>query len=385
MKQKLKTIVPTVIITFVLTLGAVFLAAWLILGPDGISVTESLALVNLRFVGEYKMSDVTHAAMDGMVKSLNDRWSYWLDSEGYHNQKENRSNSYVGIGVSVTYQEGKGLYIKSVAKGGPAEQAGLLAGETIQKAGGVSLAELGQDKSYLLVKGEAGTSVDLEVSDAGGVIRTVTVMRAVVPSEPVSYKLLDNGVGLVTLKNFYDRSADKLKSAVGDLRSQGATAIVFDLRNNPGGYLTELQKMLDYLLPEGPVFRSRSRSGSEDVVESDASCVKTPMAVLVNGDSYSAAEFFAAELREQGWAIVGGDVTCGKGYFQQTYPLLNGGSLSISTHTYYTGKGVSLIGTGITPDPLVKLTDEQSALLIAGELAPENDPQLQAVLASLGF
>ncbi|MPM10160.1 putative CtpA-like serine protease [bioreactor metagenome] len=385
MKQKLKIIVPTILITFVLTLGAVFLAAWLILGPDGISVTESLALVNLRFVGEYKINEVAGAAMDGMVKSLNDRWSYWLDAEGYKNQKENRSNSYVGIGVSVTYQKGKGLYIKSVAKGGPAEQAGLVAGETILKADGVSLAQLDLEKSYLLIKGEAGTSVDLEVSGADGTVRTVTVRRDVVASEPVSYKLLENGAGLVTLKNFYDRSADELKAAVEDLRGQGAKAIVFDLRNNPGGYLTELEKMLDYLLPKGPVFRSKTRFGNEDVVESDSSCVKMPIAVLVNGDSYSAAEFFAAELREQGWAIVGGDITCGKGYFQQTYPLLNGGSLSISTHTYFTGKGVSLIGTGVVPDPLVKLTDDQNALLIAGDLTPENDPQFQSVLTALGF
>ena len=120
------------------------------------------------------------------------------------------------------------------------------------------------------------------------------------------------------------------------------------------------------------------------MVTSDADCVDLPMAVLVNGNTYSAAELFAAELQEMDWGVIVGEPTFGKGFSQQTFPLLNGGAVNISTARYYTGKGVCLIGTGLALDREVTLTEAQSAALAAGTLAPEDDPQLQAALALLG-
>ena len=113
-------------------------------------------------------------------------------------------------------------------------------------------------------------------------------------------------MGYIRLSNFYDRSAQQLCAAVDDLVAQGAEGLVFDLRSNGGGYLSELTEMLDHLLPEGPIFRSQDRSGKETVTYSDESCVELPMAVQVNADTYSAAEFFAAELQEQGVGVIVG-------------------------------------------------------------------------------
>ncbi|MEG1858061.1 MAG: S41 family peptidase, partial [Pseudoflavonifractor sp.] len=146
---------------------------------------------------------------------------------------------------------------------------------------------------------------------------------------------------------------------------------------------SELTDMLDFLLPEGPIFRSRSRMGNETVTNSDAACVDLPMAVLVNGNTYSAAEFFAAELREQGVGVIVGERTSGKGYSQQTYALPGGGGMGISTGAYSTGSGVSLIGTGLTLDRELSLTDAQAAQLRAGTLPRGEDPQLQAALELL--
>ena len=164
---------------------------------------------------------------------------------------------------------------------------------------------------------------------------------------------------------------------------QGAVALVFDLRNNGGGYLRELTDMLDHLLPEGPIFRSQDRAGNETVTESDAACVEVPMAVLVNADTYSAAEFFAAELQEQGVGVIVGEATSGKGYSQQTFPVPGGGAMSISTAKYFTGEGVSLIGTGLTLDRELSLSEEDAALLAAGTLEHSEDEQLQAALELL--
>ena len=184
-------------------------------------------------------------------------------------------------------------------------------------------------------------------------------------------ELLEGDVGYVSLANFYDGSAQLLEGAVDALLEQGAEALVFDMRDNGGGYLHELTDMLDFLLPEGPVFISRDRAGNESVTTSDASCVDLPMAVLVNANTYSAAEFFAAELQERGAAVVVGEPTSGKGYSQQTFTLPYGGAVNISTGAYFTGSGASLIGTGLTLDAEVYNTDDGT------------DAQLEAALELL--
>ena len=141
--------------------------------------------------------------------------------------------------------------------------------------------------------------------------------------------------------------------------------------------------MLDYLLPEGPIFRSRDRAGNEQVTNSDAHCIDLPMATLVNKSTYSAAEFFGAELQEWGVGVIVGEETTGKGYSQQTYPLPGGGGLGISTGAYFTGQGTSLIGTGVTLDQECVLTDEENALLKAGKLPRGDDAPLQAAIKLL--
>lgn len=379
----LRALILSIAAAVLLTAGALFGAAWLILGPEGLSVAETMALINLQFVGPFERADVGDAAQKAMISALGDRWSYYLDAESYAFQQENRDNSYVGIGVTVSQKDERGLLVVTVVGGGPAEQAGLVPGDLISAVDGQSIAGDARQKGSDLIRGEKGTYVQLELIGPDGATRSVKVMRDRVEEQPVSYKLLDNGAGLITIKNFFSRSAEEMKAAVEDLKGQGATKLVFDVRNNPGGYLDELTEMLDYLLPEGPIFRSRSKAGSETVTNSDADCVDLPMAVLVNADSYSAAEFFAAELREKISAPVVGTATCGKGYSQITYPLLDGGAIGISTRKYLTGDGVSLIGVGITPDPYVELSDEQAAALVQGALESRDDPQLQAALQAL--
>ena len=359
-----KAIILTAALSVLVTLGAVALTAWLVLGSSGLAVTAGAAYINTQFVGEYDEDAMADAALDAMVESLGDRWSYYMDAESYAASKLRRSNAYVGIGVTITY-EADGLHIQSVAEGGPAEAAGLLPGEIITAADGNDLTGDNVYNGTSLIQGEEGTQVVLTVLDAKGTAREVTVTRARLENDPVSYELLEGNVGYVALANFYKGSADHVKAAVEDLLDQGAVSFVFDMRNNPGGYLDELTDLLDYLLPEGDIFRSGDRSGPKKTVKSDADCVDAPMAVLVNGDTYSAAELFAAQLRESVGATIVGEPTCGKGYSQQTLPLPGGRALNISTKTYYTGSGASLIGVGITPDIELERTGPEDNQLAA--------------------
>ena len=366
---RLRSIIITAALSVIVTLGAAALALWLLLGSQGLAVAGGALFIRTSFVGEYDADAMADAALESMVDSLGDEWSYYADAEWYAALKERRSNSYVGIGITVLYEQ-DGVHIVEVAAGGPAEKAGLLPGEIIVTADGQDLTGENSVNASTYIQGEEGTKVVLTVLDAQGISREITVKRGRVRIDPVTAELLENNVGYVRLDNFYKGSSDHVKAAVESLVAQGATSLLFDMRDNPGGYVSELTDLLDYLLPEGPIFRSGTRLGPRKTVKSDADCVDLPMAVLVNADSYSAAELFAAQLRESVDAPLIGQKTYGKGYSQQTFPLPGGRGLNISTKTYYTGAGVSLIGVGLTPDVEVALT------------GPE-DNQLSAALAAL--
>lgn len=376
-------LLAAVLVTLLVTVLALFLAAWLTIGPEGLTLLEGMALVNTRFVGEYEKEEVLDSAMSGMISGLGDRWSYYLSPERYQAEQERRANSYVGIGVTVDYSSEEGLTIQAVTEGGPAQEAGLTPGEIITAVDGQSIAGDKRYEATELIQGKENTAVILTLLGTDGESREAEVTRRSIETDPVAYEMLENGTGYIRVENFFRRSADQVKAAVEDLQSQGAKALVFDMRNNGGGYLDELIPMLDSLLPEGPIFRTRSRSGTEKIEESDAECVDLPMAVLVNGDTYSAAEIFAAELQEWGAAVVVGTPTSGKGYSQQLYPLFNGGALGISTAEYFTGEGKSLVGTGLTLDREYHLSQTDEARRQAGGLPLEEDGQLQAALELL--
>ena len=354
-----------VLLTVVVTVGVGLGVLYQMVGKEGLSLLEGLHLINEKFVGEYDEGEVVDAALEGMVEGLGDRWSYFLTEEEYEAQNQRRTNQYVGVGVTVNYTSEEGLQIVEVTAGGPAEEAGLQPGELITAVDGFSLAGEARYEGANKIQGEEGTTVSLEVRGTDGQTRTVEVKRTKLETDPVSAEMLENNVGYVRLSNFYDRSADRLKEEVTRLQEEGATALVFDMRNNGGGYLSQLTDMLDFLLPEGPIFITRDRAGNEKVTQSDASCVDLSMAVLVNADTYSAAEFFAAELQEWGVAVIVGEPTSGKGYSQQTFELPNGSAVAISTGAYFTGSGTSLIGTGLTLDKEVYLTDQGDAQLEA--------------------
>ena len=354
-----------VALTAALCIGGALAAVRLWLGPCGASLAQAWKLVEDRFVGEYDEAEAVDAALEGLVAGLGDRWSYTLTAEELAAQEQRRSNQYVGVGVTVNYTHEDGLLILEVAAGGPAEAGGLVPGEVITAVDGQSLAGEARYEGADLIQGEAGSTVTLTVRAADGTEREVTLTRASLASDPVTYELLGGNVGYVALSNFYDGSAQRLEEAVADLQAQGAAALVFDMRNNGGGYLHELTDMLDYLLPEGPIFITRDKAGNEKVTQSDAACVDLPMAVLVNANTYSAAEFFAAELQERGAAVIVGEPTSGKGYSQQTFTLPYGGAVNISTAAYFTGSGTSLIGTGLTLDAEVYNTGTEDAQLAA--------------------
>ena len=382
-KRRWKTLLLAVV-CFVLGGGVTLTVAWQTLGQDGQALLQAYRLVTGKFVGEYDQRTMVESTLENMVTALGDRWSGYLDPQEAQQVKTARANTYVGIGVTVGQEPEDGLEILRVTEGGPAQAAGLAPGEIIRGVDGQTITAENRADLVNAIQGEAGTTVTLEVEGADGARRTVEVTRQEIHGLTAAWTMLADQVGLVSIQNFYSGTADLVRQGVEELQAQGARALVFDLRNNPGGYVTELTEILDFLLPEGTIFISRTNDGEETVYTSDAACVDLPMAVLVNAESYSAAEFFAAELREAAGAVVAGEQTSGKGYSQMLFTLADGSAISLSTARYYTGSGISLIGTGVTPEPLVALSQEEAQRLLAGTLPPEEDPQLQSALETLG-
>lgn len=371
-------------LSYILVAVAASVLTLTLFGGDKVSKLEQLeALIQSRFIGEADATAMEDAAADAMIASLGDRWSYYIPAAEYQSHVEQQANAYVGIGVTIqTREDETGFDITKVEENSPAKEAGLRVGDIITGVDGESVAALGADAAKEKVRGKEGTRVEITVLRAGQEL-TVSVERRTIQTVVATGEMLSGNIGLVTIANFNSKCADETIAAVEALIDQGAQALIFDVRFNGGGYKVQMVKILDYLLPEGPLFRSVDYSGQESVDKSDAQCLDIPMAVLVNSGSYSAAEFFAAALSEYDAAVVIGEQTSGKGYFQLTYNLLDGSAVGLSVGKYFTPDGVSLEGVGITPDIPVEVDTETAALIYGDLLEPENDPQIQAAMAAL--
>ena len=340
-------------------------------------------LLSSCFVGEVDEKTLSDAAAKGMVEALEDRWSYYQTAEEYQLYQDTMSNSYVGIGVTIELAgDDQGINITQVTDGSPAQEAGVQPGDRLVQVDGQSILGMTTKQVAQLVRGEEGKTIALTLVRQEQEL-TLEVLRKRMEKAVATGVLLEGQVGLITIENFDDRCAQETIETIEQLRQQGAQALIFDVRNNPGGYRHELVKLLDYLLPEGPLFRTVDYQGTENVDRSDTKFLDMPMAVLVNLRSYSAAEFFAAALEEYDAAIIIGEKTYGKGYFQNTFELEDGSAVTLSVGKYYTPNGVSLAGVGLTPEVEISLDQETAAKVAAHTLAPEEDPHVQAAVNAL--
>lgn len=341
--------------------------------------------IEAEYIGEYDSKTISEAALSSTVTALGDKWSYYMTPEEYLEYKESVNNQYSGLGISVRKDEKSGgLEIMAVFSGSSAEKDGLVKGDVIMAVDGTGITDKTLEDATKLISRELGQTVRLTVLGTDGQTREVSVTYALIETNPISYELLDGSIGYISIKNFEGNVADEFIKAADDLVGQGAKAFIFDVRNNGGGKVTELKKMLDYLLPSCEIFVAVEKSGQEIVSLSGPENVTIPSVVLVNKYSFSAAEYFAAVLHEYNYAAVVGQHTTGKNRSQITLELPDGGALHISSAEYLTPQRVSLTEQGgLTPDQEISLTDEENSLLYAGQLDRASDTQLQAAINHL--
>lgn len=350
--------------------------------PVSYKVEAVAAMLETYFIDDYEMEELVDAAADGaaesMIEATGDRWSYYISADEMAAYEEQMTNSYVGIGVTIMEVDG-GMEIVSVTAGGPAEQAGIQVGDICIEAEGQKTSDLGLDGTKNVVRGKEGTMVKLKMQ-RGEEVFDLEVERRAIITPVAEWTMLEDDIALIVIYNFDAHCAEQTLEAIMAATNSGAEALIFDVRFNGGGYKHEMVEILDFLLPEGDLFISRNYEGKEEVDRSNAECLQLPMAVLVNAESYSAAEFFAVALQEYDAAEVVGVQTVGKGNFQYTLDLGDGSAVAISAGKYFTPSGKSLTDVGVTPDVTVDLDMEDYEALYYGTLAFEDDEQLQAAL-----
>lgn len=323
----------------------------------------------------------TDAVMDGAKKGyiagLDDPYSLYMTSEEYASYQISEAGQMVGIGVTVLLNEENYLQIESVTADSPAEEAGLLVDDWIIAVDGQDVAELGYEQAVSAVRGEENTSVTLRIR-RGEASFDLDVTRKSMDVVTAQGQMLDGQIAYIRISSFKENTPEQFQKVLDQLIADGAKALVFDLRDNGGGLVSSLEKILDPLLPEGEIAIATYRDGStKTLVESDAEECDLPMAVLVNENTASAAELFSASLHDFEKATIVGTTTFGKGIMQVTQQLADGGAVTLTTATYQTTRGACYHGVGITPDEVVE----------AGETALDyenpdaaTDPQLKKAI-----
>ena len=346
---------------------------------------EILSIVQREYYREVDAEALETAAIDGMLAALGDPYTFYYTDEAYAAMNEETTGQYVGVGMLVGEAADGDLRVLRVFRGSPAEKAGIEAGDALLAIDGASVAgetPMSLSEASALLKGEGETPVEVEV-ERGGETLSFTLERGEVSINYVEYSILEGNVGYLSIYQFTGDDVEGVKEAISAFQQAGVNALVVDVRSNPGGLLTDVVDICDMLLPEGLIVYTEDRSGAREEFYADGEYWDVPMAVLVNGDSASASEIFAAAVQDTGRGIVVGEVTYGKGVVQTLHAFPEGDGMQLTTATYYTPSGASIHGQGVTPDIEVALATDASVIYHAPDAA--SDAQLAAALEALGY
>ena len=310
----------------------------------------------------------------GYLAGLGDKYAAYYTADSLKQKELDSKGVMVGIGVTASEDESGYIKIISTYTDSPAEAAGILPQDLIVNVDGEDVKSIGYLKAMEKVKGEAGTTVKLVVR-RGGQDSEMEVSRKQMEIPTVEYRM-EGQNGYIKISSFKEATIDQFNKAIDELTAQGAQGLIFDLRENSGGTLDSVSKMLDKLLPEGVIATKVKADGTSEVLaESDAVEINLPMVTIGNKNTASAAELFICALRDYDKEKLVGTTTYGKGVMQELHTLKDGSSINLTTGYFNPPKSENFNNKGITPDFEVKLTEDQQKLFDERALELENDPQ----------
>lgn len=302
------------------------------------------------YYGDINENTLSDGIMKGYVSGIDDKYSRYLTEEEYLTEQNDNSGTLVGLGLTIAEDESGYIRISEIISDSPATDSGLLENDIIIAIDGVDVKDIGFAEAADAMRGTEGSPISLTIR-RDGKDTEYSFTRRSIEVTTVEAEMLGNYVGYIKISGFKQNTPQQFIDALERLTANGATSLVFDLRDNGGGLVSALSECLDPLLPEGVVATAEYKDGhSETLVYSDASELNMPMAVIVNENTASAAELFAASLRDFGKAPLVGSQTYGKGVMQTTTELENGGAVILTVAEYKTSRSECYDGIGLTPD-----------------------------------
>jgi carboxyl-terminal processing protease len=344
-------------------------------------LSEVDAIVRQNYNGKIDENTLVDYTVRGYVNGLSDKYGIYLDAAAYRQIELANQGKSSGIGINAIATPDGYIKVLAVLGGSPAEAAGIKPNDIIMKVGGTDVKSLGYETAISKLRGDAGTTAQLTVT-RGNQLLEFDVVRQAFDTQTVNSRMIGGNIGFVRVMEFDANTPAQFSTQVDSLISKGAKALIFDMRNNPGGLLSSAEIMIDKVVPEGPVVRAKYKDGTvKTLYTSDANQINLPMAVLINQNSASAAELFAAALKDYKKAKTVGSITYGKGTMQQIFDLNDGTALDLSVALFYPPTSDNFEGKGVTPDIAVDLS--QAKLVNFYSLTEAQDDQLQAALSYL--
>ncbi len=349
-------------------------------------LTKSIKYIKT-ILDKYYLNDIdedkaVEGALEGYVSSLGDPYTEYIPKDEMEDYKSNLMGNYVGVGIYMAQNtKDNTIVVLSPIKYSPAEEAGILPGDIIKKINGVEYKGEDMTAASNSIKGEEGTTVTLEIQ-RGQEIKTFEITRKKITTNPVVSEKLDNNIGYLEVTSFDEDTAENFKAKYEELKSQGITSLIIDLRNNGGGLVEQALKIADYIVPKGKdLLVTVDKDKNEKVEKSEEDVlIDMPIVVLVNENSASSSEILAGALKDLNEATIVGTTTYGKGVIQQLLTLKSGAGLKVTVEEYYTPNRTKINGVGIEPNEKVELPETVSNHLLVQR---DQDTQLQKAIEIL--
>ena len=358
-KKYLITIVSTAMVTVSLAMAG-FMA---IFGFDLKQVAGVARLIGVmqfverKYVNDVDTDTIINGAISGMVGSLGDPHSLYMDVEKYEKLKSQTEGSFGGVGIVMSFQEKNKVMVSSVLEESPAQSAGILAGDQIMAVDGVSVTDYQPEETAAHIRGKEGTEVVLTIHREGAEDKDYSITRSNILFKTAAGEMIPEhpNVGYIRIASFSENTSKEFKENYDKLAAEGMKGLIIDLRSNPGGLVTSCVDIANMVVPKGDVVSIIDKSGNKEVYVSELEETKYPIVVLIDENSASASEILAGALQDTGAATLVGNKSFGKGSVQIVLPLLAGDAVKMTIAKYYTPSGRSIDGTGIEPDVKVEL------------------------------
>lgn len=326
---------------------------------------ESKKLLSLKkYIDKYYLEPVDsgvlmEGAAKGMFQALDDPYSIYMDQEEFKSFNESTSGSYGGIGVIVT-DEGGYVTVVAPIEDTPGEKAGLRTGDKIIKVDGKEVTGIGLEKATSMMKGKKGTKVVLTVSrENRSEPFDIEIKREEIVLKTVKSDMLENEIGYIRISMFDEDTGKEFKKALSDIKTKNAKALIIDLRQNPGGFVTQCVDVADQLLDKGVIFYTEDKEKNRVVTRSKDGKIDIPYVILVDEGSASASEIVSGAVKDRKAGLLIGTKTFGKGLVQSVEKLDDGSGFKLTIQKYYTPNGIDINKVGIEPNIVVKALEAQ--------------------------